>query len=66
LQLTASFCRDCIEIGNTGVTGNTGGGIVTFRQDVRNAVRNRVMIYEILRLIADDRTPRANNNPIGF
>jgi acyl dehydratase len=32
-----------------------GGGIVTFRHDVRNAVGNRVMIYEILRLIADDR-----------
>jgi hypothetical protein len=32
-----------------------GGGIVTFRHDVRNAAGNRVMIYEILRLIADDR-----------
>ena len=32
-----------------------GGGIVTFRHDVCNAVGNRVMIYEILRLIADDR-----------
>jgi acyl dehydratase len=32
-----------------------GGGIVTFRHDVRNAVGNRVMIYEIARLIADDR-----------
>jgi acyl dehydratase len=31
------------------------GGIVTFRHDVRNAVGNRVMTYEILRLIADDR-----------
>jgi acyl dehydratase len=32
-----------------------GGGIVTFRHDVSNAVGNRVMRYEILRLIADDR-----------
>ena len=32
-----------------------GGGIVTFRHDVRNAVGNRVMIYEILRLIAEAR-----------
>ena len=32
-----------------------GGGIVTFRHDVRNAVGNRVIIYEILRFIADDR-----------
>jgi hypothetical protein len=31
------------------------GGIVTFRHDVRNAVGNRVMVYEILRLISDDR-----------
>ena len=53
-------------------TGALGGGIVTFRQDVRNAVGNRVMIYEILRLIADDRHAdalgaflmNAANNPL--